>query len=151
MFSCRAVDSCGLSFRVASFPVLIHQLSLDGVACEFCVTLHPHLFQNTRPIGADSAIAKREHTGNLTNGLPEAMRRSTSNSRSDRDSCGRRSPPLSRSKMRFSARAALMYLPPLMTLLTALTNSARGLSLVIYPDAPAVKARRANCPPECRL
>src|SRR5712692_7492410 len=69
MFSCRAVDSCGLSFRVASFPVLIHQLSLDGVACEFCVTLHPHLFQNTRPVGADSAIAKREHTGNLTNGF----------------------------------------------------------------------------------
>src|SRR5260221_210803 len=34
---------------------------------KFCVSLHPHLFQNASAVGADSAITKRQDAGNLTN------------------------------------------------------------------------------------
>src|SRR5256885_11071685 len=53
-------------------------------------------------------------------------------------SCGGRSVSLPISMTSFSASAGLTYLPSLTTLLIALINSDRGLSLGIYPDAPAL-------------
>lgn len=45
--------------------VSVYQFILDGIAGQFSIRFHSHLFQDPRTVRADSAVAQREQLGNL--------------------------------------------------------------------------------------
>jgi hypothetical protein len=90
-----------------------YQPGIDGVMGKFCVVgFHAHLLQNAGAVCTDCFGAQGEEVGNLADGFPEAIKRITSNSRSESDPCsGPSTPPRFRSTMSSSGKSWTNILP----------------------------------------
>ena len=108
----------------------VNQVVLHGIVHQLGVGFQIHLFQHTRPVGADGLDAEGEFRGNLCDRLAGRYQAQHLELPVGQGLVGQLLESVPISKASFSARNELTYLPPLTTLRMALTNSSGALSFV---------------------